>query len=1006
MLIYKRANFAPNGWPEQQSQEPTPEVKIQDLKREIKELSDNDAKNDGFESKIIVDNQLNGSLSTELLKPENKKTLNNLVKELSKILEKKNYDTNGADLLNLLTWVQKKAEFNRLNKIMTNPKEAGGIKLDDLWKFNDQEIKLVCDYIKDNIVSPECANLHKLFVTYKSMEQSITDKKAKENFLNIQKSLLDSWWNSTVAVEIELSHKQLAEIFTDLSVEKFNSIITEYTNLTDWKGTPLEGQIGFKNNWKNFTEGEFVAYFNGANESRKQANEAIATDFRLWDITQDTLKNFRVKDNKLLYNWQPCRNEDIKAVFWETKINPALKEWIFFWDEKAAIESKICDKITNEIKDKLQNSDQEVNKEKWTMKPENFDKIKSTLWDRMFINMDAEDKVTYIPQKAKAYLSEYRNKEWQDIKKDFNTPNWMAYVAALQILLNVDHDANINVDGIWKYSGQTQEAVRKFQENYNNNLPTDWVKIEKVDGLPWKITLEALLDGQYGDAGLDGQWKVNPDWTWEFLDWTEIKEKDGKKYITIDGQDYYEYTEGMEGPGYRFWKNDDHDSRLYVWNFKNGKSQWEWTCTRNNWEKYVWKREKDCRTEWTYTWPAGTPDNFREYVWKFDYKNDKYVMTDWTMTYEDNDKYKWAFNEKNEKQWKWTYTWANWNILNWTWERDHLEGEGTVSFPNTDIPDLKVVLDGDKLKVTSDLPAFKDKLIYVETWEFVDATNTTPEAPEKNPAVVEWIWKFEGDTFKFDNVNELNGNKYVNIWWKNYYEYRNGMNGDWYMVVPKTNEHSAYVLYWHYENGVIMNWTVHDAEGNKYEWEFKDGERSWKWKATMFDWTTLSCDTFVKGLPTWKCTIEYWSSEDWKDELGKWEKYEWEIQNRVPSWKDWTMTWKNWDKYTWEWKDGRMDWDWTYTFQNGTTIEWTIVWKFEKGKLTTWTLTFKDWQTFNWAFNETWTPDTGTFKKDQNDQGVHVESDEVWLKDDQGNYVYRREGQMPATNQASSRRRE
>ena len=817
------------------------------------------------------------------------------------------------------------------------------------------------------------------------MINSITDKKAKENFTKIKNSLTENWWGSTVAIESELSNKQLAEIFTDLSVEKFNSIITEYTNLTDWKGTPLEGQIGFKNNWKNFTEGEFVAYFNGANESRISKNENIATEFSLWNtLTDDILKNnnFTVKNNNLLYNWQPCTNEDIKTVFW-AQINPALEGWIFFWGEKAAIETKICDKITNEIKDKLQNSDQEVNKDKWTMKPENFDKIKTTLWDRMFINMDAEGKVTYIPQKAKAYLSGYRNKKWPDIKKDFKTPNWMAYVAALQILLNVDHDANINVDGIWKYGGQTQDAVRKFQENYNNNLPTDWVKIEKVDGLPWKITLEALLDGQYGDAGLDGQWKVNPDWTWQFLDWTEIKEKDGKKYITIDGQDYYEYTEGMEGPGYQFWKNNDHESRLYFWPFKDGKTDWEkWTITRSYWEKYVWKREKGRRTEWTYTFPAGTPGNFREYVWKFDYKNDKYVMTDWTMTYEDNDKYKWAFNEKNEKQWKWTYTWANWNILNWTWERDHLEGEGTVSFPNTDIPDLKVVLDGDKLKVTSELPAFKDKLIYVETWEFVDATNTTPEKPaEKDPAVVEWIWRFGEWGFAFDEgkINTLHGTNYVKIWSDNYYEYRNNLTGKWYLTFPGNENRQAYLLYWTFDNWKIKSWTFIEANGDKYVWNFENGTFSWEWEITRFDWTIINCKTFVGGKLTWQCTVNYWSSPERKDAFGKWKNYNWEIQNWVLSW-NWTMTWENWDTYVWTWKDGTLNWTWVLTFHDNL---WSINWEFENGIPKSWTLTFSGWETFKWEFNQLGLPKAWTewdFKGKGMTEAIKVTADDNWLK--------------------------
>jgi hypothetical protein len=212
---------------------------------------------------------------------------------------------------------------------------------------------------------------------------------------------------------------------------------------------------------------------------------------------------------------------------------------------------------------------------------------------------------------------------------------------------------------------------------------------------------------------------------------------------------------------------------------------------------------------------------------------------------------------------------------------------------------------------------------------------------------------------------------YVNIWWKKYYEYRNGMNGDWYMVVPKTNEHSAYVLYWKFENGVITSWTVHDAEGNKYEWEFKDGERSWKWKATMFDWTTLSCDTFVKGLPTWKCTIEYWSSDEWKDGLGKRQKYEWELKDGKPS--KWKMTWENWATYEWARENGVLNWKWVLTLN-----EEKFDWEFKDGLPIKWTLTMPEW-TFEWDFVD-WKPTSWKYTEKGSNTAVDVTFDWTWFR--------------------------
>ena len=92
---------ADDGQKENPESKTNDEAKIQALKNEIKDLRDNNPENDGFNAEIMANNELNNSLTLALLKPENRKTLNNLVKELSKILEKKP-NTEGYNLLNLL----------------------------------------------------------------------------------------------------------------------------------------------------------------------------------------------------------------------------------------------------------------------------------------------------------------------------------------------------------------------------------------------------------------------------------------------------------------------------------------------------------------------------------------------------------------------------------------------------------------------------------------------------------------------------------------------------------------------------------------------------------------------------------------------------------------------------------------------------------------------------------------------------------------------------------------
>jgi len=976
---------ADNGQKQSPESKTNDEAKIQALKNEIKDLRDNNPENDWFNAEIMTNNELNSSLTEALL--NNRKTLNNLVKELSKIIEKNPSTTTEArNLLILLQWVQEKAEFNRLNGIMS----AERINLNDLWKFNDQEIKLVCDYIKKNYWTKEIVSFREKMkrIDYSAQSIKIENKKAASNYQLI-KDAMSSFSDNP---QEQLKNMELNEIFENIKADKLKELAKNYLGIDDWKGEEIPRDtpiiIEADKRWL-YSSQEFVWRFNTVNESRKSNNEKIADDFSLSDdaFTGDILNDFKVIDNKLQYKWKPYENWNITAVFWEKHINPALNKWDFIWAEKATIESKICDKIADAIKDKLQNSDQAVNSESWKMSIDNFNQIKSALWDKMFINMDDHDNVTYIPQKAKNYLWEFRGKEWANIKQTFRTPEWMAYVAALQILLNADYGANIKVDGKWTDRGETREAVRNFQNAYNNK-GTDWVNLN-TDGLPWKRTLEALLDGQYGDTKLDWQWEISQDWTKiTFLKWSgiTIDHDHTWSFITIDNVRYYERKKGMDGNWYQIGVVD-WLSYLYTWPFKNGLMDWEkWTITRANWNKYVWEFKDGERSwKWTFTLPSWTKYEWDFVNWNFEWKWTytwadwgKYVWDfvnwnfewKWTRTWADWDKYEWDF--VNDKlSWKWTFTWSNWNILTGTRNNGHIsEGKVTLKWTTTE---LNVTRDETKESwmVTSEWE-YKGHFISDETWEFVDTTNTTPEKPaEKDPAVVEWIWKFEGDTFKFDNVNELNGNKYVNIKWKNYFEYRNGMNGDWYIVVPKTEQHSAYVLYWHYENGVIMNWTVHDAEGNKYEWEFKDGKRSWNWTATMLDWTVLSCNTFVEGLPAWKCTIEYWSSDEWKDGLGKRQKYEWELKDGKPS--KWKMTWENWATYEWARENGVLNWKWVLTLN-----EEKFDWEFKDGLPIKWTLTMPEW-TFEWDFVD-WKPTSWKYTEKGSNTAVDVTFDWTWFR--------------------------
>ena len=119
-----------------------------------------------------------------------------------------------------------------------------------------------------------------------------------------------------------------------------------------------------------------------------------------------------------------------------------------------------------------------------------------------------------------------------------------------------------------------------------------------------------------------------------FLDWTKIKRKNGKKYIEVDWNEYYEWRSGMNWLGYEYGINNKHEWYLFIWNYKKGAVEWQWTITWANWDKYEWNWKNHKRESWKFTirsewdkvydvkmdkdllkitWPAGDP-NVGKYI--------------------------------------------------------------------------------------------------------------------------------------------------------------------------------------------------------------------------------------------------------------------------------------------------------------------------------------------------------------------------------------------------------
>jgi len=139
----------------------------------------------------------------------------------------------------------------------------------------------------------------------------------------------------------------------------------------------------------------------------------------------------------------------------------------------------------------------------WKMKESDFQAMQSRLWDKMFI-MSNNGKITYDLAKTKAYLEGLKETSW----KDLNTKEWVAWISAVQIMLNEkfwDWKEKLVIDG--KRWPLTKERVKEFQWTVEG-LVKDWA--------PGKETIKKLLSES---------WKIDNWWDTPSQENQQIKNK-------------------------------------------------------------------------------------------------------------------------------------------------------------------------------------------------------------------------------------------------------------------------------------------------------------------------------------------------------------------------------------------------------------------------------------------------------------------------------------------------
>ncbi len=145
----------------------------------------------------------------------------------------------------------------------------------------------------------------------------------------------------------------------------------------------------------------------------------------------------------------------------------------------------------------------------------------------------------------------------------------------------------------------------------------------------------------------------NPLELWNFVDgkfvfkeWLEKTDNTNKKYIeiTVNNKNVKinEWQENISELWYKSWV-EDNLWYLYMWEFKNGNMEWQWTYTWANWNKFDGEYETNNIKKWKFT--LATP---QEIKWEYDVEKD--------------DKWLKIISEKNK--WKYINT-KTWGIEDW-----------------------------------------------------------------------------------------------------------------------------------------------------------------------------------------------------------------------------------------------------------------------------------------------------------------------------------------------------
>lgn len=479
-------NVAPEA-SQQANEELNFQSKMERVNKELRELTDKETSNDKVEN---IDKYLNSAFMDELLKNENEETFNTLKKTVNSLMNNPETARAGWEWL------------TRLDKFLGDIDNQGRMKNDYVEFMEKIKVPSKLNTMKSweirrlNLFlwahEDEALDAYKEMKEIKWSEDRYKMGSEDKRFFNDVWTTLENNYSGNEKF-LKNDYEQINNLRKNPSVSGLISVVK---NPEDLFISSDKVEIEEKPNAITTERAKEIVI--KENNKRINNNEKVVGTIDIDIDGQFTMDD----DNKLKYNWEDFTSDVMMKNFWDSIKVVAWEKWSFVNDvERDNTVNKCKDSIFQKLRSKLEDSLKDNGEEQipengkeawgeWTMTNDDFDAMQASLKDSMFIEKDTEGKVSYNLEKTKAYLDSIKDTEWNQLKSKYSTPEWRAWISAVQILLNEEEWDKIKVD--WRFWSETRNRIKDYQNEYNKNVPDWWVKLNP-DWLPWKNTMKALL---------------------------------------------------------------------------------------------------------------------------------------------------------------------------------------------------------------------------------------------------------------------------------------------------------------------------------------------------------------------------------------------------------------------------------------------------------------------------------------------------------------------------------